>query len=455
MNDKVSAIAVDNLSKHYRIGLKEEIHDSLGVALLDFIKRPLKNYRKYRSLYRFDDLNPENQNGKDDPADVLWALRKISFSVAQGEVLGIIGRNGAGKSTLLKILARITEPSTGRAEIRGKVSSLLEVGTGFHPELTGRDNVYLNGTILGMKKREVDRKFDEIVDFSGVEKFIDTPVKRYSSGMKVRLAFSVAAFLEPDILIIDEVLAVGDADFQRKCLDTMKEVGSSGRTVLFVSHNMPAVTRLCNRTILLEGGRITADGPSGEVVTRYLRSGHDSMAIREWPDPEQAPGGPVARLRAVRVRAKDGRISQSLDIRQPFQIEMEYDVVKGGHVLLPHFGIVNEHGESVFVTVDQDAQWRQRPRPEGSYVSSVWIPGNLLAEGMLFVNCHLLTLFPETKQFSEFNAVAFQVVDSLEGDSARGDYAKNMPGIVRPLLEWNTEYVPWGDSLGYREGIRK
>jgi lipopolysaccharide transport system ATP-binding protein len=157
----------------------------------------------------------------------------------------------------------------------------------------------------------------------------------------------------------------------------------------------------------------------------------------------------------VRVRAKDGRISQSLDIRQPFQIEMEYDVVKGGHVLLPHFGIVNEHGESVFVTVDQDAQWRQRPRPEGSYVSSVWIPGNLLAEGMLFVNCHLLTLFPETKQFSEFNAVAFQVVDSLEGDSARGDYAKNMPGIVRPLLEWNTEYVPWGDSLGYREGIRK
>ncbi|WP_035056956.1 ABC transporter ATP-binding protein [Desulfuromonas sp. TF] len=454
MNDKGSAIAVDNLSKHYRIGLKEEIHDSLGVALLDFIKRPLKNYRKYRSLYRFDDLNPEN-NGKDDPADVLWALREISFSVAQGEVLGIIGRNGAGKSTLLKILARITEPSTGRAEIRGKVSSLLEVGTGFHPELTGRDNVYLNGTILGMKKREVDRKFDEIVDFSGVEKFIDTPVKRYSSGMKVRLAFSVAAFLEPDILIIDEVLAVGDADFQRKCLDTMKEVGSSGRTVLFVSHNMPAVTRLCERTILLEDGRITADGPSGEVVTRHLRSGNDSMAIREWPDPEKAPGGPVARLRAVRVRAKDGRISQSLDIRQPFQIEMEYDVVKGGRVLLPHFGIVNEHGEAVFVTVDQDAQWRQRPRPEGSYVSSVWIPGNLLAEGMLFVNCHLLTLFPETLQFSEFNAVTFQVVDSLEGDSARGDYAKNMPGVVRPLLEWNTEYVPWEDSLGYREGMRK
>jgi lipopolysaccharide transport system ATP-binding protein len=455
MNDKDFAITVDSLSKRYRIGLKEETHDKLGAALIDFVRKPLKNYRKYRSLYRFDDLKPDNRNGETVPADVLWALRDISFKVAQGEILGIIGRNGAGKSTLLKILARITEPSTGRAEIRGKVSSLLEVGTGFHPELTGRDNVYLNGTILGMKKKEVDRKFDEIVSFSGVEKFIDTPVKRYSSGMKVRLAFSVAAFLEPEILIIDEVLAVGDADFQRKCLDTMKEVGSSGRTVLFVSHNMPAVTRLCNRAILLEDGRIAADGPSGDVVTRYLSSGHGSMAVREWADPEKAPGGSVARLRAVRVRTKDGRVSETVDIRQPFQIEMEYEVVKGGHVLLPHFGILNEHGESVFVTVDQDTRWRQRPRPEGSYVSSVWIPGNLLAEGMLFVNCHLLTLFPETKQFSEFNAIAFQVVDSLEGDSARGDYAKNMPGVVRPLLEWNTEYIPWGNSLDYGEGMRK
>nr|NIS42913.1 ABC transporter ATP-binding protein [Desulfuromonadales bacterium] len=306
------------------------------MAVLDFIWKPISNYRKYRSLYRFDDVDPETD--AESPESVLWALRNITFEVSQGEVLGIIGRNGAGKSTLLKVLARITEPSSGRAEIRGRVSSLLEVGTGFHPELTGRENVYLNGTILGMRKKEVDRKFDEIVDFSGIEKFIDTPVKRYSSGMKVRLAFSVAAHLEPEILIIDEVLAVGDADFQRKCLDTMKRVGGEGRTVLFVSHNMPAVTRLCNRTILLEEGRVAADGPSGAVVTRYLNSGHDSMAVREWPDAHKAPGGKVARLRAVRVKAKDGQMTESVDIRKPFQIEMEYDVLTGGHVLLPHFG---------------------------------------------------------------------------------------------------------------------
>ena len=247
MSLKDFAIKAEKISKCYRIGLKEEMHDSIAGAVFDFLKSPLKNYRKYRSLYKFEEI--KNGNPNTSAADIIWALKDVSFEVKQGEVLGIIGRNGAGKSTLLKILCKITDPTSGVAEIRGRVSSLLEVGTGFHPELTGRENIYLNGTILGMTKKEVDHKFDEIVDFSGMEKFIETPVKRYSSGMKVRLAFSVAAHLEPEILLIDEVLAVGDADFQKKCLSKMEDVGQEGRTVLFVSHNMPAITRLCKRAI--------------------------------------------------------------------------------------------------------------------------------------------------------------------------------------------------------------
>ena len=248
MTSKDIAIKVENISKLYRIGMKDEMNDSFGGAIFSFFKSPVKNYLKYRSLYRFDDIkSSDNSNQDNHPSDIIWALRDISFEVKKGEVVGIIGRNGAGKSTLLKVLTKITAPTSGRAEIHGRVSSLLEVGTGFHQELTGRENVFLNGTILGMKKKEVDEKFDEIVAFSDVEKFIDTPVKRYSSGMKVRLAFSVAAHLEPEILLVDEVLAVGDMRFQKKCLNKMEDVGKEGRTVLFVSHNMPAVTRLCNK----------------------------------------------------------------------------------------------------------------------------------------------------------------------------------------------------------------
>jgi lipopolysaccharide transport system ATP-binding protein len=261
------AIKVDNLSKAYRIGLKEQRHETLFGAAAAFMKSPLSNFQNLRKLTRFE----ENDDG-----DVIWALQGVSFEIKQGEAVGIVGRNGAGKSTLLKILARITEPTSGRATVYGRVGSLLEVGTGFHPDLSGRENVYLNGTILGMKKREVDAKFDEIVDFSGVEKFIDTPVKRYSSGMRIRLAFSVAAHLEPEILIIDEVLAVGDAEFQRKCLGKMGAVAQAGRTVLFVSHNMQAIRTLCRSGILLEGGKMTFAGECGECVSAY-----ESVALDE------------------------------------------------------------------------------------------------------------------------------------------------------------------------------
>src|SRR5437660_266586 len=267
-------IKVQNLGKQYRIGSDRSAYSTLRETLVSKFRSPL--------------------NGRNRSANKkIWALSDVGFEINPGEVVGIIGRNGAGKSTLLKILSRITEPTTGRVELYGRIASLLEVGTGFHPELTGRENVYLNGAILGMSRAEISRKFDGIVAFAEIEKFLDTPVKRYSSGMYVRLAFAVAAYLEPEILVVDEVLAVGDAQFQKKCLDKMQDVGRQGRTVFFVSHNMPAVTRLCPRAILLDEGRILRDGASHEIVSTYLRSGLGTTAVREWNDIGEAPGNDI------------------------------------------------------------------------------------------------------------------------------------------------------------------
>ena len=440
MNSEENVIKVEGIHKHYRIGLKEEMHDSVLLAALNFFKSPLTNYRKYRSLYRFDDIKADQGNASiKNSDDVIWALKDVSFKVKKGEVLGIIGSNGAGKTTLLKVLSKITTPSYGRAEISGKISSLLEVGTGFHPELTGRENIFLNGTILGMRKREIDRKFDEIVDFSGVEKFIDTPVKRYSVGMKIRLGFSVAAFLEPDILVIDEVLAVGDLDFQKKSLQKMETVGKHGRTVLFVSHNMQMITRLCSRSILLEKGQIKNDGPADKVVAAYLTSGRGRSSEQVWKNKQEAPGGDIARLLAVRVKDEDGQVSESFDIRKPIGIEMQYEVLKSNYLLLPHYNLFNEEGEWLFTTIDTDSNWRGR-RPAGSYRATAWIPGNFLSEGLIFVQSSLFTLEPRIVQFEPRDVVSFQVVDSLDGNTARGDWPGTMKGAVRPLLKWSNEY---------------
>jgi lipopolysaccharide transport system ATP-binding protein len=444
MSSNDISIKVENISKIYRIGMKREIQENFTSALLEFIKSPWKNYRKYRSLYRFDDIKQNDiQNSNDTPSDIIRAVNDVSFEVDRGEVLGLIGRNGAGKSTLLKILCRITEPTTGHARMRGRISSLLEVGTGFHPELTGRENVYLNGTVLGMKKVEIDRKFDEIVDFSGVEKFIDTPVKRYSSGMKVRLAFAVAAHLEPEILLVDEVLAVGDVEFQKKCLNKMQDVGQRGRTIIFVSHNMPAITRLCERAILLEDGRIIEDGPSKQVVANYMSSSTGVVSSKVWNDPATAPKGPVARLIAVRAKNENDEVNDFFDICKPVIIEMEYEILKPGYIAMPHFGLRNEFGDAIFITIDQDPNWQNRPRPMGKYVSRVVIPGNLMAESTIFVNCNLMTLNPNEVQFSERSAISFVIADTFESDSARGNYlGTKFPGVVRPLLDWSTDFSP-------------
>jgi lipopolysaccharide transport system ATP-binding protein len=439
MLDKSLAVKVENLSKIYRIGTKDEIQDNLAQTVFEFLKNPLKNYRKYRSLYDFNDaelLADGQTNG--EPANIIWAVKDISFDVKMGEVVGIIGRNGAGKSTLLKILCRITDPTKGRARVRGRISSLLEVGTGFHQELTGRENVYLNGTILGMTKAEIKQKFDEIVDFSGVERFIDTPVKRYSSGMKVRLAFSVAAHLEPELLIIDEVLAVGDADFQKKCLNKMEDVGQQGRTVLFVSHNMAAVSRLCNRSILLENGQVVENGRTDEVIGKYLNADQGTSASKVWEDPNESPGKDAIRLRAIRVTDNHGETKEHYDIREPIRVEMKYDVIKDGVELLPNIYFWNEFEICAFGTIDNDPNWREQPRPVGTYTSKVEIPGNLLSSGRYYVYAAIQTLKPMTTQFYEQSVVAFQIVDRSGWDTARGMWTGEMTCVFRPLLKWKT-----------------
>jgi lipopolysaccharide transport system ATP-binding protein len=422
----VSVIKVENIGKRYRVGEVEA-----GGLLRDKLASALRNPG---GLLRRT------------PRDEFWALRDISFEVKEGEVLGLIGRNGAGKSTLLKILSRITAPTVGQAEIHGRVGSLLEVGTGFHPELTGRENVFLNGAILGMSKREIERKFDEIVAFAEVERFIDTPVKRYSSGMYVRLAFAVAAHLETEILFVDEVLSVGDVQFQKKCLGKMGDVARHGRTVIFVSHNMAAVTRLCPRCMFLDRGQIVQSGATYEVMGSYLRSQAATSALREW-DAADAPGDEIVRLRAVRARSAEGKTAETFDIRHPIAIEVVFDVRQSGCILAPNVHILNQEGVTVFVSIDQDEAWLRRPRSVGRYISTAWIPGNFLAEGSFIVDAAVTTFIPFNVHLHESNTIAFQVVDSIDGDSVRGDYAGTLPGIIRPMLKWETAFEP--DENGY------
>lgn len=423
-------IQVEHLSKQYHIGtLKRKNYKTIRETLVESVGAPL---RRAGSILRGEAA------GASDLHETIWAVRDISFAIQPGETVGIIGRNGAGKSTLLKILSRITEPTSGWADLYGRVGSLLEVGTGFHPELTGRENVFLNGAILGMSRTEIARKFDEIVDFSEIEKFIDTPLKHYSSGMRLRLAFAVAAHLEPEILIIDEVLAVGDATFQRKCLNKMQDVGQHGRTILFVSHSMPAITRLCERTILLDEGRILEDGPSQKVTSAYLNSGLGTTGAREWSDPAKAPGDEVIRLRRVQVCSSDGAVTDAVDIREPVVLKATYDVTQPGEVFMFYFRLFNEEGIEIFCTIDSDATWRGQPRPAGRYESSVVIPANFLAEGTIFVTFAAKTLAPMIRRFGVRDVVAFMVYEYADGDSARMDYGGDLGGVVRPLLPWST-----------------
>ena len=369
--------------------------------------------------------------------ETFWALQDVSFSISPGEAVGIIGRNGAGKSTLLKILSRITPPTCGEVRLRGRVAALLEVGTGFHPELTGRENIFLNGAIMGMSRVEIRRSFDEIVAFAEVEKFLETPVKRYSSGMYVRLAFAVAAHLRPEILVVDEVLAVGDASFQRKCLGKMEDVASGGRTVLFVSHNIAAITRLCSRAILLRDGRTVIDDRVDKVVSEYLRGTGDSPVAVDYESSGRMPGNEYVRMLAARVRAASMR-SAVVDIREPITIEIDYEVLREHWEAHAYLQLNNEDGVCVFASNDSPGPATRAPRPVGRYRALVEIPGNTLAEGMYSASVGMSTFEPVLVHFIERGALAFQVHDPAEGDSARGTYMGHVPGVMRPLLQWMT-----------------
>jgi homopolymeric O-antigen transport system ATP-binding protein len=418
------AIEAHALSKRYRIGQMQAAYGTLRDSLVRTAARA---------------------TGREEPPkrEEIWALRDVSFSVREGEVLGLIGRNGAGKSTLLKILTRITTPTTGEAVIRGRVGSLLEVGTGFNPELTGRENAFLNGAILGMKRREIQRKLPDIIEFAGIDKFIDTPVKRYSSGMHVRLAFSVAAHLEPEILLVDEVLAVGDAEFQQRCLGRMEAFGGTGRTVVFVSHNMQTVNQLCERVIWLDGGSIMDDGDPSDVVTHYLHStSYASSAHISWPDDESAPGDDLVRLLSVRVVDDDDNTVDTVDVRDPIGIEIRYRVLRNGPPVFAKIRVVEPRGTAAFNALDTARHAEQSSEP-GVYASTAWIPANLLTEGTTKVDAAVCTLHaPKLLQrAARYEAVALTVFDPGDGDSARGRFTGQLSGAVRPLLEWTVDRI--------------
>ncbi len=430
------SIKVRDVSKWYRIeqDAKPRYH-TLRDQIVKTFTAPIHKLT--------DGKKNADQNGSKAHDDFVWALKDISFDIKNGEVVGLIGPNGAGKSTLLKILTRITEPTRGVIDIYGRVGSLLEVGTGFHKELTGRDNVYLNGAILGMRKSEIDRKFDEIVDFAEVEKFIDTPVKFYSSGMSVRLAFAVAAHLEPEILLVDEVLAVGDAAFQKKSLSKMESVGKAGRTVVFVSHHMPSITRLCERAFLLNHGQLLMSGPAEKVVGDYLSANLGTTAYKEWPDATKAPGSQDVHLRSARVINEEGETNYSFDIRKPIGIEITFDVPnQTSYALYPYITAQNEEEVSLFTSIETDDTWRGQPRPAGRYCSVVWIPGNLLSEGTITIGVGMRTEIPHIIHFHHYDTVAFQIVESPNSDTARVDYTGKIRGAVRPYLNWSTQFEP-------------
>jgi lipopolysaccharide transport system ATP-binding protein len=379
--------------------------------------------------------------GRGGAKETLLALDNLSFELAAGEVVGVLGGNGAGKSTLLKILARIIQPTSGRAVLRGRVGSLLEVGVGFHPDLTGRENVYLSAAILGLKDREIRACFDEIVDFSGMEQFLETPVRVYSSGMFMRLAFAVAAHLRPDILLIDEVLAVGDASFQKKCLERLRRMGSEGQGVLFVSHNTSAVARLCSRAILLDHGKLVSQGAVPDVMATYLLGDSTSPGERSW-EFETAPGDAVARLLRVRVCDEYGQTRSSIDAGDCFDIEMEFEVLAEDVTLFPSITINNEWGTAVLWSTDSGTASHGHPRRAGFYRAAVRIPRDLLAEGKMTVTAAMTSLSPRQEHFSAADAVRFLVTDYADGSSARGVYTDYINAVVRPRLDWCVEFDP-------------
>ena len=421
------AISSNRLGKIYRIGSRQDFNSTFVETLTKQLTKPLRNLKNIRQL---------SQNTERTGDSYIWALKDINFDIKEGEVVGIIGPNGAGKSTLLKILSKITYPTEGTVKIKGRVSSLLEVGTGFHPELTGRENVYLNGTVLGMTRKEVSNKFDEIIEFSGGESFIDSPVKRYSSGMQVRLAFAVAAHLEPEILLIDEVLAVGDAEFQKRCLGKMKDTANAGKTVIFVSHNMTSISRLCDRAILLENGNLVEDGLSSEVISHYLHKSGSGKNSRVW-DINNAPGQEGVKLLSVELESDQDSEDIWLNSTSPIKIKINYHV-SNPPLKMRCAAMIFTQGICAFSTFEPKEREHQH---RGNYQAQVEIPSNLLIEGEHSINISIFGSKGHKLRYVDYkDALGFHVKDEIDGTSSRGDYTQNVMGIVHPLLNWSSMY---------------
>ncbi|HUW95327.1 MAG TPA: ABC transporter ATP-binding protein [Anaerolineae bacterium] len=413
------AVRVEKLSKRYRIGGPQARYRTLRESLVDMAAAPA------RRLRRLGQPSPENET--------IWALKDVTFDVKKGEVVGVIGRNGAGKTTLLRILSRITEPTEGYAEIRGRVGSLLEVGTGFHPELTGRENIYLNGAILGMKRTEINIKFDEIVAFSEIEKFLDTPVKRYSSGMYVRLAFSVAAHLEPEILLVDEVLAVGDASFQRKCLGKMGDVAHEGRTVLFVSHNMAAVSGLCERAMWIDDGKIVDIGPTDAVVREYLRV--PAAATGTWTNVSSFDTAGDIRLQTAAIVTESGTQAGVVGFDEDFAVEILYEVQRRIPSWSLVFRITDSSGTAIFTSWDTDSEpGRQKPLDAGVYRAICRVPGRLVRPGIYSVS--LATHIPNVRIIENHEHIFHFEVSTVGYGMNPGRW-----GAVTPVLEWRVKRI--------------
>lgn len=428
MTENDVILKATGLSKRYRIGSRPEIDLSVRKRVVSFLSQPVHRFKNIRNLSNFDD--------KDSGHDVIWALKDVSFEVRRGEMLGIMGANGAGKSTLLKILSRIITPTSGEFRYQGTMASLLEVGTGFNGELTGRENIYLNGSILGMQRAKIDRIFDEIVDFSGVERFIDTPVKRYSSGMTVRLAFSVAAHLDPDILLLDEVLSVGDAEFSQKSMQKMESVVKNGRTVVLVSHSTSTVARLCDRAIFIAGGSVAASGSVEQITGLYLGNTVHTRATKIWQTALAPCADGLVRLLSVRIVNAEREPLEIVDVRQRFGVEICFEILQPGRIVLPEFQLVNAAGDVLFTSIENRTAWGHTPREPGLYTSTGWVEGNTLSEGRYSVSTSLSSLAPRNCYLTENEALYFQIIDPLEGDSARFDYGLVPPGCVSPRLHW-------------------
>lgn len=424
-----TALEIKNIGKEYYYG-----NNTSALALRDILEHALRAPfgRSKPEIKEALAKNASSQKGK------FWAIRDINLDIKFGEVVGILGRNGAGKSTLLKVLARVIRPSTGTIKIRGNLGALLEVGTGFNSELTGLENIYLNGALLGMDSSYVKKHLDEIIEFSEIENFINTPIKFYSTGMQTRLAFAVAAHLDPDILIADEVLAVGDSKFQKKCLDKMDSLGKEGRTVIFVSHSMPMINRLCQRGVLLQSGSIIADGPVEEVSTLYMKSETNNIAEVIWNE-DTAPGDHIAKIYGAKFVNTQNMPEPSPDIRNDHWLEIDYSLANTGKNIFPNFHIYNDANECVFIS---GAWWHEKlatTKNGGRFRARAKIPGNLLNEGFYSVLVAVTELETTYTHAIQRDAISFHVIDRSEGDGARGDYQAPMIGAVRPLIDWEIQ----------------